>query len=417
MKTKLLFKGPLLTRSGYGEQSRFAIRALQSRPDLFDLFIQPLEWGRTSWINENSEEKKWIDQTIEKTIAFIHHGGTFDASFQVTIPNEWEGLAPINIGFTAGIETTQVAHQWIQKGNMMDKIIVVSNHAKQVYAETRYSATNENKQVIGQLNLQTPIVAVNYPTKTFDTLPDVDLELSYDFNFLAVAQFGPRKNIGNMLKWFIEEFRNEEVGLVLKTNLAKNCLMDREKIFYDIRNRLRAYADRKCKIYLLHGDMNDDEMHALYRHPKISALLSVAHGEGFGLPLFEAAYSELPTVAPGWSGQLDFLINNNTKEECFYNIAYDLHQIPEAVVWDGVIVKESAWAVPREQSAKQQMRACYADLTAADSDKIKNKFIEHAAYLHTEFSKEKRYAEMVNAAQEAIEKKTPNDPQEILEFG
>ena len=56
MKTKLLFKGPLLTRSGYGEQSRFALRALRSCPDIFDIFIQPLEWGKTAWINEDNEE-------------------------------------------------------------------------------------------------------------------------------------------------------------------------------------------------------------------------------------------------------------------------------------------------------------------------------------------------------------------------
>ena len=112
MKTKLFFKGPLLTRSGYGEQSRFALRAINSRPDLFDVYIQPLQWGQTSWISEEDEERAWIDQCVEKTIGYVQQGGKFDVSFQVTIPNEWEdNLAPTNIGFTAGMETTKVAHQ------------------------------------------------------------------------------------------------------------------------------------------------------------------------------------------------------------------------------------------------------------------------------------------------------------------
>ena len=98
MKNKILLKGPLLTRSGYGEQSRFALRALRSREDLFEVFIQPLEWGKTSWMHENDEERIWIDQTIEKTIAFIQNGGQFDSSLQITIPNEWENMAPVNIG-------------------------------------------------------------------------------------------------------------------------------------------------------------------------------------------------------------------------------------------------------------------------------------------------------------------------------
>ena len=74
MKKKILLKAPVLTRSGYGEQSRFALRALRSRTDLFEIFIQPLKWGQTSWIMEADKEKDWIDHTIEKTIAYIQHG-------------------------------------------------------------------------------------------------------------------------------------------------------------------------------------------------------------------------------------------------------------------------------------------------------------------------------------------------------
>ena len=77
MKKKILFKAPVLTRSGYGEQSRFALRSLRSREDIFDIYIQPLQWGATSWINTMDEERLWIDQVIEKTIAFIQQGGKF----------------------------------------------------------------------------------------------------------------------------------------------------------------------------------------------------------------------------------------------------------------------------------------------------------------------------------------------------
>ena len=45
----------------------------------------------------------------------------------------------------------------------------------------------------------------------------------------------------------------------------------------------------------------------LYAHPKIKAYVSLTHGEGYGLPLFEAAYHGIPIIAPDWSGHLDFL--------------------------------------------------------------------------------------------------------------
>ena len=217
MKTKLFFKGPVLTRSGYGEQSRFAMRAIRSRSDLFDIYIQPLQWGQTSWVSEEDEERAWFDQAIEKTIAYTQQGGTFDASFQVTIPNEWENLAPVNIGFTAGMETTKVAHQWIQKGNEMDRIVVVSSHSKNTYKNTTYVAGDKKTGQEFELKLNTEIDVANYPVKVFEDCPDLGIELEYDFNFLAMAQFGPRKNLPNTIKWFIEEFHNEEVGFVLKS--------------------------------------------------------------------------------------------------------------------------------------------------------------------------------------------------------
>jgi len=393
MKKKILLKGPLLTRSGYGEQARFALRSLRSRPDVFDIFIQPLQWGATSWISIDDEERQWIDQTIERTIGYVQGGGTFDISLQVTIPNEWERIAPLNIGYTAGIETNKVAPVWLQKANeKVDKVIVVSNHSKDTYELTAAVAIDNNTgQKIDYL-LKTPVRTVNYPVKVYDNLPNLDLGLVTDFNFLSVAQFGPRKNLHNTIKWFVEEFHDENVGLVLKTNMAKNCLMDREMVLNNVRNFLKQFPNRSCKIYLLHGDMTDEEMHSLYRHEKVSAFLALPHGEGFGLPIFEAAYSGLPVVATGWSGQMDFLVDEEQNEH-FYNVSFDLQPVQKDVVWENVLIAESMWAFPREQSAKQKMRQCYEDITNNTDDTFATNACEYAIQLCDRFSAEKMYAD------------------------
>jgi len=389
MKKKVILKGPLLTRSGYGEQARFALRSLRSREDLFDVFIQPLQWGKTSWTNDFDEERLWIDQTIEKTIGHIQQGGQFDISLQVTIPNEFELMAPINVGYTAGIETTKVAHQWIQKANQMDRMIVVSSHSRNVFENSEYEATNTqtNEQVL--LRLQTPIEAVGYPVKSFESLPELNLNLSTAFNFLTVAQFGPRKNLQNTIKWFVDEFRNEDVGLVVKSNIAKNCLMDRNRLHQDLNNFLRQMGERQCKVYLLHGDMTDAEMHSLYNNERIDAFVSLPHGEGFGLPLFEAAYSGLPVVTVGWSGQLDFLVDTEGQEQ-FYNVAFDLQPVQKEVVWDGVVVPDSMWAYAREGSAKEKMRLCYENVKA-------DTIVWNNTLLPERFSQDKMYKKFVDA--------------------
>jgi len=414
MKKKLIFKGPLLTRSGYGEQSRFAIRALRDKEDLFDIYIQPLTWGQTSWIGEDTEEIRWINQMIEKTILYMQSGGQFDVSFQVTIPNEWTAMAPINIGYTAGIETTKVAHQWIQKGNEMNGIIVVSHHSKNVYEHTQYQAVNDQTGQEVVLKLERPIKTVNYPAKKFETLPEVNLELEHDVNFLAAAQLSPRKNMINTIKWFIEEFKDDEVGLVLKGNTAKNCLMDREHTLGNIRAITQQFPDRKCKVYLLHGDMSDEEMHSLQVHPQVSALISLAHGEGFGLPIFEAAYSGTPVIATGWSGQLDFLIDEEGKQN-FYNVGFDLGPVQDEVVWDGVIVPDSMWAYAREQSAKEQMRLCYEDVQSQNKDSVALNSCAFAETVQERFAQEKQYKAMVDAVLEYMGVSDEDEWQDILE--
>jgi glycosyltransferase involved in cell wall biosynthesis len=414
MKRKVLLKGPVLTRSGYGEQARFAMRALQSREDLFDIFIQPITWGATSWVSDNDEERQWIDQAIHKTIDHIQQGNSFDTSIQVTIPNEWEKLAPLNIGYTAGIETTKVAPLWLQKGNeAVDKIIVVSKHSSDSFKNTTAYATNNDtgEQVVYRLT--NPIEYVGYPVKDYDPSFKIDLNLTSEFNFLCVAQLGIRKNVPKTIKWFMEEFQNEDVGLIVKTNMAKNSIMDREKVYEDFKKFINGYEDRKCKVYLLHGDMTEEEMHALYRHPKISALLALPHGEGFGLPIFEAAYSGLPVIATGWSGHLDFLVDQEGKEH-FYNVAFDMQQIQKEVVWENVLIPESMWAFPREQSAKQKMRACYNDITTKKENSISSNACEYSNYLKDMFSKEKMYKKFVEALMIHQEHEVTDDEIEAL---
>ena len=185
------------------------------------------------------------------------------------------------------------------------------------------------------------------------------------------------------------------MGLIVKANIAKNCLMDRRRLSTDLQRMMQPYGDKKCKVYLIHGDMTDAEIHSLYAHSKVKAFLALPHGEGFGLPLFEAAYSGIPVVATGWSGQLDFLVDETGMDQ-FYNVAFDLNPVQDNVVWENVIIKDSRWAFPREQSAKQKMRLCYNQYTTDDTEATKVvDAIKYAEVLKERFSEEKMYANFI----------------------
>jgi len=99
MRTKVFVRGPVLSRSGYGEHARFILRSLRSQHEKFDIYVQNINWGQTGWIFDDNEEREWIDRKIEKTSTLIAQNKkpAYDMSIQVTIPQEFENLARVNL--------------------------------------------------------------------------------------------------------------------------------------------------------------------------------------------------------------------------------------------------------------------------------------------------------------------------------
>jgi glycosyltransferase involved in cell wall biosynthesis len=412
MRKKIIVRGPVLSRSGYGEQARFALRSLRKHEDRFDIYIVNTNWGATGWTAQHDEERQYIDFLIQKTFHYTQNKGQFDMSLQVTIPNEWERLAPVNIGYTAGIETTKIAPQWVQKSMQMDKIIVTSEHSKNTLVNTTYQAYDKNtNQPVGNVSVKTPVEVVSYPVKLTDR-KSVDLELETDFNFLMVSQWGPRKNTGNSIKWFVENFKdNPNVGLIVKGFVKNNSTLDSLHAQSVLKSSVDPEA--KCKVYLLHGDMSDEEMIGLYSHEKVKALVSISHGEGYGLPLFEAAYTGLPVVTTNWSGHVDFLNmpekrrkkGSKKKTEVvmrpmFGDVEYTLGPIQKEAVWDGVLQADSMWCYADQQSYQRVLTD-----VAENYSKYEEKASKLKEWVREEFEADKQYDAFANAVLPAEEEK------------
>jgi len=385
MRKKIFVKGPVLTQSGYGEQARFALRALKSREDLFDIYIQPIIWGGTGWVWEEDEFRQWMDEKITKTQVMLQQGLLQpDISLQITIPNEFEKICPVNIGYTAGIEATKCSPQWLPKCNEMDKILVVSTHAKNSIVSTVAEATNNQTGEIMPYRCDVPVEVVWETTPRHEPESLEMLSLDFENNFLMISQLGPRKNFENSLVWWVEEFIDKEVGLVVKTNFKNNSIMDHALVEKHVSSLLAKYPDRKCKVYLLHGDLTSSQMSGLYTHPKIKALINISHGEGFGLPMFEAAREGLPIITVGWSGQLDFLIHNN--DEYFQSVKFSIQPVQQQAVWPGVIEKETMWAFADQGDYKMTLRK-----TLKSIDKCQKTANDLKHFINKKFDKKRLY--------------------------
>jgi len=149
-----------------------------------------------------------------------------------------------------------------------------------------------------------------------------------------------RKDIGMAVKIFLEVFKNKTnpPALILKTSGATFSKIDEAEILDKISMIARSVTGDLPNIYLLHGDLTDEEMNGLYNHPKVKAMVTFTKGEGFGRPLAEFCRTGKPILASNWSGHLDFLDPKFT-----ILLPGKLTPVHKSAQWDGVINKETQW--------------------------------------------------------------------------
>lgn len=345
-KKKVLLRGPVLTQSGYGVHARQVAQWLLGKEDV-DLEIQALPWGDTPWIIQDKYDDGLIGRIMQRTVD--PSGRTYDVTFQLQLPNEWDpSLGRINVGITAGVETDRAHSDWAQACNKMSLVIVPSSHSE---ASLKAAGTVDTKIVVVP-EAYSPAIDKNDKTQIDD------VSFSTSFNFLLFGQItgnnpeNDRKNLFYCVKWLCEAFEDDpEVGVVVKTNTGRNTHIDRKLVTSTFENLLREVRKEKTPVlHLVHGDMSDAEVASLYRHPQIKALVAPTRGEGYGLPILEAAASGLPVIATGWSGHTDFLSCGK-----YVDLGYKLEPIHPSRVDNRIFVQGARWANVTENEFKKKV--------------------------------------------------------------
>ena len=319
MKPLFVISSPFDTYSGYGARSRDLIKAI-IETDKYNVKLMSQRWGNTpfGFCEDNPEWKFLIDLILTNNQLTQQP----DIWAQVTIPNEFQSIGKFNIGFTAGIETTLCAGDWIEGMNKMNLNIVSSEHSKKVFIETQFEKRNkQTNELEGHVKLEKPIEVLFEGANTdiykvLDTPCSLDFDIKEKFAYLFVGHWmqgdlgEDRKNIGLLVKAFYETFKNKtnKPALILKTSQTSSSYVDREEILKKIKLiKKTVNSNNLPNIYLLHGEFTDEEMNEIYNHSKVKAMISLTKGEGFGRPLLEFTLTKKPLITTGWSGQMDFL--------------------------------------------------------------------------------------------------------------
>ena len=271
---------------------------------------------------------------------------------------------------------------------------------------------NNTQQVVRSIKVEKPIEVLfeGVDTNIFkkldafngeinDTIEDLVKE---DFNFLFVGHWlqgeigQDRKDVGMLIKTFLETFKNkkQKPGLILKASSGNYSIMDRDEVLDKIRKIEEAVGGDLPNIYLLHGELSDDEVNELYNHPKVKVHVSFTKGEGYGRPLLEASISQKPVIASNHSGHLDFL-----DAEMSVLLPGQLTQIhPTAVVQD-MLIPESGWFTVDYKKSSEILEDVYKNYKKYTDGAKKQSYRSR-----TEFSLDKMSERILNILGEKIPK-------------
>lgn len=348
MGKTVLLRAPVLTHSGYGVHARQIAKWLFSKEEELDLDItvEALHWGHTGWITDVEAEDGLVGRMLQAT----HNTKPFyDVTIQLQLPNEWNPmLGSFNVGITAGVEADRCNPKWIEAVNNMHLVIVPSEFTRQSFMNS------------GNVTTEIAVVPESFIDEVKELRGSLDLkEIPTDFNFLVFGQLtgnnpeNDRKNLPYTLKWLAETFADRpDIGVIIKTNMVRNTKIDKLSTQNALTQLLMGIQRGPGpKFYLLHGSMTNEEVVGLYTNPKVKALVSLTHGEGYGLPLLEASACGLPVIAPGWSGHMEFM-----KHGRFSKIDYKLAPVHETRVDGEIFIHGAQWAFPSEADAKRRLQ-------------------------------------------------------------
>ena len=352
---------PIDTYSGYGARARDFVKALINT-DKYEVTVLPQRWGNTRFgYLKDHNETDLLSKIVDKVT------GQPDVWFQITVPNEFQPVGKYNIGVTAGMETTLVHPTWLEGCNRMDLVLTSSEHSKHTFVTSAYEKKDKKTdKVLKNFKLEKPIEVLLEgvdQTKYFATKSSLDLSsIEEEFSFLFVGHWlqgdlgHDRKNVGLLIKSFLETFKNKlkQPALILKTSITGSSIMDQDFLTKKIDSIRSTVKGKLPNIYILHGDLSDEEMNLLYNSPKVKAMVSLTKGEGFGRPLLEFTMTGKPVIASGWSGQKDFL-----SKDYSMLIGGELELVHKSAAIKDMILTDAQWFKPSEQEIATAFKEVY----------------------------------------------------------
>jgi glycosyltransferase involved in cell wall biosynthesis/GT2 family glycosyltransferase/cytochrome c-type biogenesis protein CcmH/NrfG len=326
-----------LEHGGYTEEALAAVEALEDAG--LQVIANPVTWDSMGTpLPAHKAERLAGLLTRELPEHFVHVAHIGANRFKR------HPAAICNIGRTM-FETDGLPADWRDQCNAMDEIWVPSEHNLQTFANAGVDPAKLHR------------VPETFDAGLFEpTVAPLAVEDLHGFVFLSVFSWIDRKAWDALLRAWVEEFdAHDDVTLLLKTDAAlatpgTDC---RREVDAFVRNQLGRKPSKIARIVVIDSRLEVADIPRLYR--TADAFVLASRGEGWGRPYMEAMAMGLPTIATRWSGNLEFMNDDNS-----YLVGYKLVDTPPDS-W----LRGQRWAEPSISDLRRAMRRVYEHQTEA----------------------------------------------------
>jgi glycosyltransferase involved in cell wall biosynthesis len=334
---QVVWSGPLRDPSGYGEECRNFLFALQDAG--VPVAAQTLPWSHDE-VQLDAAESRRLSHAEQQEVqpGFIQIVQNFPPAFTR------HPQADVVIGRTM-FETDRLPPEWVKGCNGMDFIWVPSEFNRQTFADAGVDA---NKLIVvpGCFDPQ-PFLNLAPPLALAD-----EIKQRNRFTFLSVFDWTLHKGWDVLLRAFVQAFDGrDDVALVLK--VWSSMGYEPEQIVKQaaelLRNELGHDLLTDNRIRFVTKSLSREELPALYQ--AADAFVLPSRGEGWGRPYMEAMACGLPVIGTNWSGNTAFMT-----AETSYLLDYEVQPVPQAGWREIPTYRGHQWAEPNSDHLQELMR-------------------------------------------------------------
>ncbi|HEX9656899.1 MAG TPA: asparagine synthase (glutamine-hydrolyzing) [Bacteroidota bacterium] len=294
----LLWHAPVFNPSGYAEEARNFVLQLEASGN--PVALRSISAHSQSFYDGYDEQARNIlDGSLSRMIGSNHINIIhFPAYAFEKLPS-----AAYNIGRTM-FETDSLPEEWVRGCNAMDEIWVPSDF---------------NMETFRNAGVRSKLVKIPGGVDTWhfrDGLLPLEIPGVRGTVFLSIFEWIYRKGWDVLLKAWARAFTaKDDVCLVLRAYPMNSA--DHASSANEIESRIKKFIrgqglrrNALAPIVVIGDQIAENDMPRLYA--AASAYVAPSRGEGWGRPQMEAMACGLPVIATRWSGNLEFMNDDNS---------------------------------------------------------------------------------------------------------